>query len=1038
MENYNLNNSYEGEDYSTEVGEGNWENIMAMLKADGISLSPKNTPTEENTVAVENNLFTMAQADGYTPLPVEQQQPMEQEQAMSETPATQEEADVQLAEEAFSNTTVQIGPFDTDLKWSDIPGGEEIGSFLINLGWRSQHTWRGAKQMLGWDIEDEKFNEKVMKSLGKVEGLETSSMAGQIAGFFTDVGAIAIPVARAKTIVGAAASAAAASGLVSWAGYVDEEEGESRILNGLIGATTGAVLGAGIQGIRQATTKSRVITNPKEEWANEMADILMSNPGKVDEATAASKLREARPDLHAAMIEEVKKDGVVPDVAGSIKNIEKIRAEQANIPIDTIKPKTSDGALNTVDRWLGLTMTQVRNIDKRVGGKLQLMEVNLKLKPEQMKERAMKFTDMFPPSMFDRTIRDKKAPKFSESQITDLKELLVNNKRDEAIRYVTRSMGPSAADSMKDVFKMIDEQGKQLVEFGVIKQKQLVNGYWPRTISWANREKMLADSVNGISEDGWKAVVKKQEAAIKRPLSNEEEGKLFEYYVLYKGDKTKVSLASNRIPQVPDKLLAYYDDPVTSLHSYIHRSTKEIEKARFLGKDSYSQGMSKATNGLFNMDEAIKHYRLQGDFENLHPIDRENLITLIRERFDAENTRTSGAMRAYRQIVHGTLLGNVLSAVTQLGDLGTSVMFNGFRNTLRGFVHGITGRNSKIGIEDLGLDLQKYTEFADYKGSTGDKIVDALFKGSFFSFFDRVGKRTFMQGALLKASEAAKNPGSSTYKKTFNNLKEMYGSDMAYDIMRDLKKYNGKVDTTTENIQIYALSQLFETQPINLSETNKLFTTPGGKVFGVLKSFLVKQIDVLRRNAYNEMRDGYRVYKSGDKAAGLKQMATGTEFALRYMYVLGLANMSQEKIKEILVGDYDIADLPEDVQNALTVEFASTMLTIPQSTFKMLGFDSYLVGSWARDGIESIPMKYVVPPLPIANEVVAGAIGAGKMAIADSQGYDSPEGAEEMGEAANDLLRYFPILGRYFVEIQPEKDERSGSWGNSGGGLGEW
>ena len=113
-------------------------------------------------------------------------------------------------------------------------------AFVARMG--MSDTWRGVKQLLGTDEEQMAEDQKRLNMYLQNEQYGGSMMAAYTAGLFGDPVGWFIPGMKAKNLASAAKAGAIAGGLTAPLGYVDEEEGMSRVNNTLIGIAGGGTL----------------------------------------------------------------------------------------------------------------------------------------------------------------------------------------------------------------------------------------------------------------------------------------------------------------------------------------------------------------------------------------------------------------------------------------------------------------------------------------------------------------------------------------------------------------------------------------------------------------------------------------------------------------------------------------------------------------------------------------------------------------------------------------------------------------------------
>jgi len=113
-------------------------------------------------------------------------------------------------------------------------------AFVSRMG--MQDTYRGVKQLLGFDKEQMEADQRRLNMYLRNEQYGGSMLAAYTAGLFGDPVGWFIPGMKAKNITSAIKAGVIAGGITAPLGYVDEEEGMSRVTNTMIGIAGGGTL----------------------------------------------------------------------------------------------------------------------------------------------------------------------------------------------------------------------------------------------------------------------------------------------------------------------------------------------------------------------------------------------------------------------------------------------------------------------------------------------------------------------------------------------------------------------------------------------------------------------------------------------------------------------------------------------------------------------------------------------------------------------------------------------------------------------------
>ena len=355
----------------------------------------------------------------------------------------------------------------------------------------------------------------------------------------------------------------------------------------------------------------------------------------------------------------------------------------------------------------------------------------------------------------------------------------------------------------------------------------------------------------------------------------------------------------------------YYKDSSQALIDYIRSMTEVIEAKRFFGKSEK------------DIDESIGSVILdmvkRGEIDYK---DEAEAKQILKARFNQKGTHGIWAM--YRNFNYITLLGSPISAVTQIEDIGVTMYKSGVFNAAKSLVQSITGQ-AEITVEDLGLESVTQ-EFMAETGSS--EILKKLFKATGFSFMDKLGKQSFVNGVLNKYKDLAK----SNNKDFIESLDNIFGEE-APQVLNDLK-----TGVISDNVKYLMFNELAEVQPLSLSEMPEAYVTGGNsRVYYALKTFTVRRLDFMRRTIINEI--------SQNKVQGMMNLG-------RLMFFLMLSGASADYIKDFLLGrDPE----PEEY--------------LVNNIFKMFGIGKWVMYQARREGLMSALSRMIWPPFKLMDDL---------------------------------------------------------------------
>jgi len=385
---------------------------------------------------------------------------------------------------------------------------------------------------------------------------------------------------------------------------------------------------------------------------------------------------------------------------------------------------------------------------------------------------------------------------------------------------------------------------------------------------------------------------------------------------------------SRTIETINESILPYYKDPIDTLQGTIRTAVNNIEKRNFFGKNAaITEGRK------LDIDKSIGNLIKENNpGEGLTGQMADEVKSILRARFNSGETAPSAGIQWAKDIIYLTTLTNPKSAVTQLGDLGMSAVVNGNANTIANILKTKAATVKDLGLEDVAAEM------GTVRGTS--KILNAALTISGFKRMDRLGKETLINSSLNKARSMAK---SDTGIKALNNkYGTVFGNEFD-SFVNDLK--SGKI---TDNVKYYMFNELADVQPITLSELPRFYLeNPNGRVLYALKSFTIKQLDVMKKRIYDE-------WKNGNKKTALKN-------ATAYVTIMGTANTGADQIKKLMEGkEVRLEDIPD--------EFAFNVL-------KMFGGSEYLYNNYLSKGKfgEAI-IETVAPPLDLITNVFEDAV----------------------------------------------------------------
>lgn len=679
------------------------------------------------------------------------------------------------------------------------------------------------------------------------------------------------------------------------------------------GATTGAVLKAVIDPINlipaASTVKGGIMLGTAIAGFGSMADdFVYSEAGEVDPTKAlvsaavggtlsgvvvkGSRVlmdRSAKKYVRKAQIKVDKglRDGVkMKDIPQFLEqngvNLDRLAASQkrTNIKVnispkkaaekqleETVVNDSSVGRLTNsgVDKVLGVLSTRVKAINERIFGKLRKLEydshVNIQAALKEVEAWSTDFLELPAPTQ------------------REIARLLYNEDFDAARGLMSRGLADHFDMS---VLPLLSRVGDELLESGHKFQK--IENYFPRLVKDLRG---LQDSL-GVEQKGLIRKAQERYAASKKisiaKITPEENAEIIDnlvrgYNLIIKNGKP--SFLRQRKLTLTDDQMQYYADPVESLAVYLRRAVSDVEKRKFLGN---SKVIDSGT-GRIDYDTSIGDLvRKEVEAGRLRMEDEVELIEMLKSRFIGGEQSPKSVYATIRDLGYMGTIANPISAIVQLGDLGTSGALHGFRNTISSLFQTKNFKLTDLGIDEVSKELSE----ASARGTA--KALNNLMGKAGFKFMDRLGKETIINAAYKNAAKLAKT------EKGLKALKKKLGStygDETDALIADLQQ-----GAKTGRVKMFLFNELSDAQPISLSEFPQHYLdNPDQRILYMLKSFTLKQIDIVRRNVVQE-------YAKGNKTTAIKNATLLAAY-------LTVANTGTQVAKDLVLGrDVNIDDLP--------------------------------------------------------------------------------------------------------------------------------
>jgi hypothetical protein len=808
-------------------------------------------------------------------------------------------------------------------------------------------VYRSPAELYGADFENMSYEKRKAyladrrEFLGKLDNIETilyqedagKSASAEILGTLT--GALATPttvipfgktkVAQAATGAAIGAETAAAKQLVE--GEFDPVEFGMMTGIGAVApaATEALVKGAatvtrkGVEAVKEAENKTRVTaarlmgkqaTPRSQKKADKMVDKLEQEYAKgvvegLDEKAIVAKANETlgvtTDDLDNVLV-HASRQPVIPNAEAAVKIV---AARENPLASTSIIGKAYDAVAAPIS-------TVIKNVDKQTFARLRKYEKDLHVNSSETMNKLGKFIT-----------GAARANKTNPTEFKKFQRALFNGEVDEA-KFIASE---STSKEMRDLLPEIENVRNTLNGlYGDLKNAgvkiEYRENYFPRVVKdYDGLMRALGTTRKSEVEQILEKYAKSRKVDSWRELDDPEISQVISQYLQRRrGVGGKPSITKERkIEKLDDVVDQYYYSAPESLQMYVTRAVRETEKRKFFG----NHAVNKEGTTVVDTEASIANYIADAAKRGMDTDQLDTLNAMLKARFELGEQASSKFILGTKNLQYASLLGQFSSALTQLGDLGSSIYLNGLVNTIK----SLAGKKT-VTVEDMGLINQIAAEMSSING-TG-KSLDFILSSVGFNKIDKLGKETLMNSSLHKWSKIAKKNPEAAAKR----FRDTHGDDVSA-LIDDLAN-----DRMTDNVKLMLWNELSDVQPISLSEMPKKYLDmPNGRIFYALKTFALKQLDLVRRDMVEKMIHG-----------SAKEKVEGAGNMLRYAAAMGLSGATVQQAKDyITTGELD----PESFDDDIFWTLSSLLFFSKYSTERYLQRGQ--VGSFIGSQVVSVP-----------------------------------------------------------------------------------
>jgi hypothetical protein len=762
----------------------------------------------------------------------------------------------------------------------------------------------------------------LQERLAELEGMRedfepTKQLAGQLAGSVdpTILTPLGSGLRTASAISGLLGGAYAASEDLAKTGTIDPTK--TAIGAGLGAAAIPALslTGRGIKKAYEVATKPAKAKVAKNK-VDEVQAIINREVAQGTPKSSLPKIIEEETGLNQQQLAEAMSvSGVKTRIPKSQARAQELLDNQ--IAVDSATARTKSGIL---DKYLGTLSTRVKNISVPVFTRLRKYEADLHIETAKKMNRIEGFTKALlkaPPAMRD-----------------TLNRHLLNGDY-KAAKQLMSTYSQKAGLYIDDVQKLLDEVYDEVVEAGYTSLPKK-EAYFPRMVKDLDG---LLNSLGKVKKDEYQKAIEAYAKRKNRPVSSitiEEKSDIINKMLRgYRQttDKSPRWVKQRTVETVTPDMMKYYYTPAESLQYYLRGVVNDIQRRRFFGRAGENSDI-----GTLDLDASIGRFIAEArEAGQINGDDMAELGELLSSRFIGGERQMGDLMSWVRDTGYAGTIANPISAITQLGDLATSGAIYGLRNTLSAMFNP-----KQVKIIDLGLEDVITNEMMNPGKSAN--LLQKMFRYSGFQAIDRLGKESTINAALRRFQSMAKT------EKGKNELRKKWGQTFGDDMESVIADLENK--TVSENIKLLAFNVISDLQPITRSEMPQGYLdSVNGRMLYMLKSFTIKQYDIVRREIVQE-------YKKGNKKQAVKMAAMLGGYLMA-------ANTGTQATKDILLGrEVRVEDIPDRSMWALLGVYGGNKYM----------YERYL----ERGDVKGAAVNLLVPATPLVDAVFTLGKGLGE------------------------------------------------------------
>jgi hypothetical protein len=572
---------------------------------------------------------------------------------------------------------------------------------------------------------------------------------------------------------------------------------------------------------------------------------------------------------------------------------------------------------------------------------------------------------------------------------TELDRLLQSGLHDDAAAFIRGSKyEPEITQYIADFKKTLDALRRAEINSG--RQVGLLDNYWIRHVAdYEGLRKALGrDPSNAVER-----AIKAAETQKKRGLTAEEERQVINDLIStsFSGQGKPGFLNPRTIGEIQKDWFKFYEPSDVAIEQRINRVATDVVDRAYFGKFEPA-GLAHAQSGNVGAIEGSFGEIIQRALDNktLSPeASREvvrNLQDFLRSESGFNEVQNKLAMYIRKGQTYG-YLSDLSSAIPQFGDFFLTAWRNGFLDAEKGFN---PFRERKVTLDDIKLH-QGTPDTVIYSKRNREGFVGSVFRKAVqtsIGLADGFNKKGTLNASFKEAARDMNNVNSDTYKRLDSKWSERFPNRWP-DIKRDLQSPAFARGQLNPNTQFFLYSELADIQPISGESFAQGYHQAGpmGKIAYGLRSFAIKQLDVMRESGYEKMR-------SKDPAV----RAEGRKNLVTYALVVGIGQQFLSSYMRDVLFDRET--------NASEYGVSGLM--------SLVGLNRYFIYRSGDVGAGTAALEMLVPGVGIANDIGQSAGVALKGITGQRNKTTGMRTIPDVGTAVSkmNIVKYVPFIGR--------------------------